>query len=331
MKKRHTYTATLALCIVAASTHAVAFPFFFIFPIPRGSVNPDKIEASIEQRKLAMCAAYHQNVIDPDIDGKREASYHGDVVNTVVNKLSNFTNSKKLIGAYIGQWQLQSKQSYQSGQDYSRMLIEGCNHSNLPVNKIQHEVWKSPSSSASVAAASLGDIPPRPIKLDGVISSTDFPSNVVPVKAAYNVSTTLQIDRSGRVVDCFIDASSGSELLDETTCNLLKQRAEFSPASVNGAVAVAEFQHTHAWSNPAVTSASRATTGATAAQSARVKTVPSAGIQPNALIKNTVAQVSTTGDLVLDAAINRCDRIGFKRETSEFRGCVTEQISLLSK
>lgn len=331
MRKRYAYKATLALGILTLSTHAVAFPFFFIFPIPRGSVNPDKIDASLEQRKLAMCAAYHQNVIDPDIDGKREASYHGDVVNTVVKRLSNFTNSKKLIGAYIGQWQLQTKQSYQSGQDYSRMLIEGCNHSNLPVNKIQHDVWKSAASSVSVATASLRDIPPRPIKLDGVISSADFPSNVVPVKAAYNVSTTLQIDRSGRVVDCFIEASSGSEILDETTCNLLKQRAEFSPASVNGVVSVSEFQYTHAWSNPTAASASRSTPGATPAQSSRVKAVPVAGVQPNAPVQNTTAAPSANGDVILDTAINRCERIGFKRDTSEFRGCVTEQISLLSK
>ena len=328
MRKRYTctYTVTLALGIATLSTSALAIPFFFVFPIPRGSVNPDKIDASLEQRKLAMCAAYHQNVIDPEIDGKREASYHGDVVNTVVNKLSSFTNSKKLIGAYIGQWRLQTKQSYQSAQDYARMLVEGCNYSNLPVNKIQHDVWKSAASSVSATAASLRDIPPRPIKLDGIISNTDFPSNVVPVKAAYNVSTTLQIDRSGRVVDCFIDASSGSELLDERTCNLLKQRAEFSPASVNGVFAVSEIQYTYAWSNPTVASASGTTTGATPAQSPRVKAIQIAGP-----VQNTTAPTSAIGDVILDTALNRCDRIGFKRDTIEFRGCVTEQIRLLSK
>lgn len=331
MKKRYTYTATLALGIATLSTNAFAIPFFFIFPIPRGSVNPDKIDASLEQRKLAMCAAYHQNVIDPEIDGKREASYHGDVVNTVVNKLSSFTNSKKLIGAYIGQWRLQTKQSYQSGQDYTRMLVEGCNYSNLPVNKIQHDVWKNAATAVTAKPVSLRDIPPQPIKLDGVISSTDFPSNIIPVKAAYTVSTTLQIDRSGRVVDCFIDASSGSELLDERTCNLLKQRAEFSPASVNGVVAVSEFQYTHVWSNTTIANSSRARSGSDPAKKSTSSTPPKAQADPKAPAQVNSALSSATGDPILETAINRCDRIGFKRETGEFRGCVTEQINLLSK
>lgn len=326
MRKRYTYRATLALGIATLSTNALAIPFFFIFPIPRGSVNPDKIDASLEQRKLAMCAAYHENVIDPEIDGKRETSYHGDVVSTVVNKLSSFTNSKKLIGAYIGQWRLQTKQSYQSGQDYARMLVEGCNYSNLPVNKIQHDVWKNAATAVTAKPFSIRDIPPQPIKLDEVISSADFPSKTVPVKARYAVSTTLQIDRSGKVVDCFIEASSGSELLDETTCDLLKQRAQFLPGSVDGVVAVSEFQYTYAWSNPTVASAPGMTAGTEPAQFSKVKAVPVA-----APVQNVFAARPATGDVILDTAINRCDRIGFKRDTSEFRGCVTEQISLLSK
>lgn len=331
MKKRYTYRAALALCIVAASANAAAIPFFFIIPIPRGSVDPDKIDASLDQRKLAMCAAYHQNVIDPEIDGKREASYHGDVVNTVVGRLSNFKNSKKLIGAYIGQWRLQTKQSYQSGQNYTRMLIEGCNYSNLPVNKIQHDVWKNGATAVTAKPVSLLDIPPKPLKLDGVISSTDFPANILPVKTLYTVSTTLQIDRSGRVVDCFIDATSGSELLDETTCNLLKQRAEFSPASVDGVVAVSEFQYTHAWSNPTIANSSRTGNGSDPAKKSISPMSPKAQLDPKAPVQKTTVPASATGDVILDTAINRCDRIGFKRETSEFRGCVTEQISLLSK
>lgn len=36
-------------------------------------------------------------------------------------------------------------------------------------------------------------------------------------------------------------------------------------------------------------------------------------------------------DIILEKAIGRCTNIGFKRDTAEFRSCVTEQITLLSK
>lgn len=38
-----------------------------------------------------------------------------------------------------------------------------------------------------------------------------------------------------------------------------------------------------------------------------------------------------SNDAILEKAIGRCTSIGFKRETAEFRSCVTEQIILLSK
>ncbi|BDW81919.1 hypothetical protein MACH24_13570 [Erythrobacter sp. Dej080120_24] len=41
---------------------------------------------------------------------------------------------------------------------------------------------------------------------------------------------TLQIDAQGRVTNCSITRSTGHDALDEATCRLLRQRAEFSPA-----------------------------------------------------------------------------------------------------
>lgn len=38
-----------------------------------------------------------------------------------------------------------------------------------------------------------------------------------------------------------------------------------------------------------------------------------------------------TGDVILDKSITRCTIIGFKKDTVEFRGCVTDQIKILSK
>lgn len=237
----------MVLSLLIWATAANAIPFFFVFPIPKGSADPDKINATLDQRKLAMCAAYHQNVIDPEINGKKEDSFHGDIVRSAMNRLENLSSAKRLVGAYIGQWRLQSKQSYQAGQNYGKMLIEGCNYSNLPVIKAQYDVWNNNSSTSPHAQAQINNIPPKPIKLDGVIRSTDFPSGVSPEKSEYVVGMVLQIDRNGNVADCFIEASSGSETLDDATCNLLKQRAKFSPAVEGGYVAVSDFKYTQHW------------------------------------------------------------------------------------
>ena len=48
---------------------------------------------------------------------------------------------------------------------------------------------------------------------------------------------------------------------------------------------------------------------------------------PSQLSENTDQQK----DIILDKAISRCKTIGYKRETAEYRSCVTEQIALLSK
>jgi len=56
--------------------------------------------------------------------------------------------------------------------------------------------------------------------------------------------------------------------------------------------------------------------------------------QPQTVIADQTKQltnVKTSGDVILEQAVSRCMNIGFKRETSEFRSCVTEQIRLLSK
>ena len=43
------------------------------------------------------------------------------------------------------------------------------------------------------------------------------------------------------------------------------------------------------------------------------------------------ANAKASDDIILEKAISRCTNIGYKRETAEFRSCVTEQIALLSK
>ena len=48
-------------------------------------------------------------------------------------------------------------------------------------------------------------------------------------------------------------------------------------------------------------------------------------------ISSSQSAATASNDIILDKAISRCTSIGYKRETAEFRSCVTEQIALLSK
>lgn len=73
-------------------------------------------------------------------------------------------------------------------------------------------------------------------------------------------------------------------------------------------------------------------TPAPSASTASVTQAAGAGIQQTAQTLNaSQGAVKTSEDVILDKAISRCTNIGFKRETAEFRSCVTEQITLLSK
>lgn len=73
-----------------------------------------------------------------------------------------------------------------------------------------------------------------------------------------------------------------------------------------------------------------ATTPAPAASS-----VPAVLTSPSVVAANPPADQSVNGqtsdDIIFERAIGRCTTIGFKRDTAEFRSCVTEQIAILSK
>lgn len=141
MSKYRVFVGALAFTIALTPTAASAGFFFLVLPIPRGSVNPDRVSATIEQRQLAMCAAFHRSVIDPQIDGKRENSYRGAVTKAAMAQMAGFKDAKKLVSAYIGQWQMQAKQNYESGQSFANLLTNGCKSAGLPVNRPEYETW----------------------------------------------------------------------------------------------------------------------------------------------------------------------------------------------
>ena len=73
---------------------------------------------------------------------------------------------------------------------------------------------------------------PTPLKgsVQGLFSADDYPAEALDKNEQGAVGFLLKIDGAGAVTDCTIKTSSGSELLDRRTCEIIKRRARFSPA-----------------------------------------------------------------------------------------------------
>lgn len=72
---------------------------------------------------------------------------------------------------------------------------------------------------------------PRPMDYIGNwVSTADYPTAALRANDQGTSAFSLIVDKTGRVKECRITSSSGSALLDETTCRLVTQRARFIPA-----------------------------------------------------------------------------------------------------
>lgn len=60
-------------------------------------------------------------------------------------------------------------------------------------------------------------------------SSHDYPPSALREEIEGVVRFTLTVNAQGRVEDCVVTGSSGSEVLDEATCQMIAARASFEP------------------------------------------------------------------------------------------------------
>ncbi|MBX3561358.1 MAG: energy transducer TonB [Sphingomonas sp.] len=70
--------------------------------------------------------------------------------------------------------------------------------------------------------------PPR--HLSGRLSDRDYPRAAGEAGVGGTVSVRFTVGVEGRVTDCWITRSSGSRLLDVTTCRLIERRYRFAPS-----------------------------------------------------------------------------------------------------
>jgi len=73
---------------------------------------------------------------------------------------------------------------------------------------------------------------PRRAKADLALlfSTDDYPMTAIRREEQGTVAFKLSVGRRGYVTDCQIVSSSGSEALDDATCDILESRAKFEPA-----------------------------------------------------------------------------------------------------
>jgi TonB family protein len=103
------------------------------------------------------------------------------------------------------------------------------------------DTWVDPNSSPGPRQAREADFPtiirdssvgaqgPRG-NLQSLFRGEDYPLEALRSEDEGTVGVTLQIDATGRVINCAVASSSGSKSLDAGTCKILRERASFSPA-----------------------------------------------------------------------------------------------------
>lgn len=82
--------------------------------------------------------------------------------------------------------------------------------------------------SAPEPAAAQAPVPLA--ELHSVLSHTDYPDDAIRKGEQGTVEFRLNVGVDGRVTGCTVVNSSGSAILDETTCRIMRERPTFRPA-----------------------------------------------------------------------------------------------------
>ncbi len=109
--------------------------------------------------------------------------------------------------------------------------LQGVAFSNSPVPPA---IVLPPQSVPPAAIQAIGTLsgPRKRIPAQSYISlgGEDYPVAALGARAEGTVRFTLTVDPGGRVVGCTVVHSSGSSVLDQATCNIMRRRARYTPA-----------------------------------------------------------------------------------------------------
>lgn len=96
---------------------------------------------------------------------------------------------------------------------------------NPPTPPMPPQPPAAPAGPPAVAKALKPRTPPG-----SWVTDEDYPPAAIRSESAGVTRFRLSVDATGKVTDCTVTGTSGSSLLDNTACSLLKRRARFSPA-----------------------------------------------------------------------------------------------------
>jgi TonB family protein len=87
--------------------------------------------------------------------------------------------------------------------------------------------------------------------ISAILSDDDYPIEAIRKQEQGTVAFRLEISETGKVASCSVTESSGSKLIDETTCRIMSERARFNPARDARGRAVADsFNSRIVWRLP---------------------------------------------------------------------------------
>jgi TonB family protein len=96
---------------------------------------------------------------------------------------------------------------------------------------------------------------PTPVPIDNPglwVTTNDYPAKALQEKREGTVGFSLTVGPDGRVANCRIIFTSGSDDLDTTACTLISQRARFSPAkNAKGTAISGSYANRVRWQIPA--------------------------------------------------------------------------------
>jgi hypothetical protein len=339
---KHVVTAAstaIAASLLSLASAAQAFPFLFIIPIPKGSANPDGMEATLLQRQNAMCAAYNLTAIDTSLSGKRETTWRGKVAAAAQANVADFQSFVELRNRYTRQWQLQSKNSYQAGMDYSNNLLAACQAVNLPTAPEQYELWKS---GGQISTAGTGGLQQpvtgqrvtyaRPLNRDAWVNQAALPKlpKGTQIKAT---EVEVQITQGGLVDYCDVIKTSGVPMLDMQACSGIKDNGRFVPKNEGRGPVSSVQTYVIEWPEIYASIAKAGNSSATSVVPRSALSSPPTQEVASLERAGEPSQPTTTtsSDPVMDKALRRCDLIGDARGSPGFKSCVEKQLELLSR
>ncbi len=85
--------------------------------------------------------------------------------------------------------------------------------------------WVLPRAEEAAALTSRAKA-----NLAALVSDADYPDEAIRAGAQGMVRFALDVGADGRVTGCTVELSSGSPVLDQTTCQVMSSRAQFVPA-----------------------------------------------------------------------------------------------------